>query len=124
MCSIIGYIGKQFTPESIRPYFDRTLSRGPDMSRIEDTGSGLLGFHRLAIMGLTDEGMQPFEKNGSMAVCNGELYGFRKLKKELENKGYTFKSDSDCELILPLFELYGTDMFKMLDAEFALIIYV
>ncbi len=123
MCSIMGFCSHAISCEEFKKYFDRTLSRGPDMSRIEDTGSGILGFHRLAIMGLTDEGMQPFEKNGSMAVCNGELYGFRKLKKELENKGYTFKSDSDCELILPLFELYGTDMFKMLDAEFALIIY-
>ena len=40
--------------------FDRTISRGPDDSRITDTGFGLLGFHRLAIMGLTGEGMQPF----------------------------------------------------------------
>lgn len=65
----------------------------------------------------------PSTATGSYAVCNGELYGFRKLKKELEAKGYSFVSGSDCELILPLYEEYGVGMFKLLDAEFAMIIY-
>jgi asparagine synthase (glutamine-hydrolysing) len=56
-------------------------------------------------------------------VCNGELYGFRPLKEELTEKGYTFRSDSDCELLLPLYQEYGTGMFQMLDAEFALLLY-
>ena len=84
---------------------------------------GLLGFHRLSIMGLHDEGMQPFSLNGCLAVCNGELYGFKAERDRLINKGYTFKSDSDCEIILPMYFEYGTDMFSRLDAEFALIIY-
>ena len=102
--------------------FKKTVSRGPDDSRIIDTGKGLLGFHRLAIMGLTPDGMQPFELDGSYVVCNGEIYGYEKIKEELAKK-YTFKSGSDCEILLPLYREYGTDMFKMLDAEFALIIY-
>ena len=57
MCSIMGFCSHAISCEEFKKYFDRTLSRGPDMSRIEDTGSGILGFHRLAIMGLTDEGM-------------------------------------------------------------------
>ena len=52
-----------------------------------------------------------------------EIYGFRKIKKDLIDKGYNFSSDSDCEILLPLYNEYGLDMFKMLDAEFALIIY-
>ena len=44
-------------------------------------------------------------------------------RKILEDKGYTFKSDSDCEILLPMYELYGTEMFKRLDAEFACVIY-
>ena len=66
--------------------------------------------------------MQPFELDGSYVVCNGEIYGFEKLKAALEAK-YTFKSGSDCEILLPMYREYGTDMFAMLDAEFALIIY-
>ena len=123
MCAIIGFDSPTLTEQEIRPYFDRTVSRGPDMSRMEKAGRGMLGFHRLAIMGLHEEGMQPFHLGGDMAVCNGELYGFRPLKKELEAKGYTFASEADCELILPLYREYGVEMFAKLDAEFAMIIY-
>ena len=90
---------------SFQAGFQRTVSRGPDDSRIVDTGKGLLGFHRLSIMGLTSAGMQPFALDGSFVVCNGEIYGFEKLKKRLEEK-YTFASDSDCELLLPLYREY------------------
>ncbi|MBQ8164062.1 MAG: asparagine synthase B [Clostridia bacterium] len=123
MCSIMGYCDSGVTFSQFLECFDRTVSRGPDDTRIIDTGKGLLGFHRLAIMGLTPSGMQPFEFDGSYVVCNGEIYGFEKLRDELIKKGYAFKSDSDCEILLPMYLEYGTDMFKMLDAEFACIIY-
>ena len=58
-----------------------------------------------------------------MLVCNGEIYGFRSLKRKLEEKGYVFRSDSDCEILLPLYAEYGLGMFRMLDAEFALVLY-
>ena len=87
------------------------------------TTEGILGFNRLSIMGLTPDGMQPFSLNDCLLVCNGEIYGFIKIKEELKKKGYTFKSESDCEILLPLYLEYGTEMFSMLDAEFALIIF-
>ena len=123
MCSIMGYCDACADTEAFTRGFLQTVSRGPDDSRIVDVGRGLLGFHRLAIMGLTPEGMQPFELDGSYVVCNGELYGFQKLKDELTAKGYTFQSGSDCELLLPLWREHGVDMFRLLDAEFALILY-
>ena len=123
MCSIMGYCDVCADTEAFTRGFLQTVSRGPDDSRIVDVGKGLLGFHRLAIMGLTPEGMQPFELDGSYVVCNGELYGFQKLKDELTAKGYTFQSGSDCELLLPLWREHGVDMFRLLDAEFALILY-
>ena len=123
MCSIIGYIGKEFTPQSIRPYFDRTLSRGPDMSRILPIPGGFLGFHRLAIMGLNEMGMQPFVRGDMALVCNGEIYGFRAIRKTLQEKGYIFHSDSDCEILLPLYAELGVEMFRQLDAEFAMILF-
>ena len=122
MCSIMGYCGACATKECFEKGFKTTVSRGPDDSRIIDTGKGLLGFHRLAIMGLNDAGMQPFCLDKNYCVCNGEIYGFEKIKNKLEEK-YSFKSDSDCEILLPLYKEYGTDMFSQLDAEFALIIY-
>ena len=123
MCSIMGYCGSGAEFALFEQGFAATVSRGPDDSRIVDTGRGLLGFHRLAIMGLSPEGMQPFELDGSYVVCNGEIYGFAAMKQALEDKGYTFRSGSDCEILLPLYREYGAEMFSMLDAEYALIIY-
>ena len=122
MCSIIGYCGRPIDREAFEEGFWRTLSRGPDDSRMMEVGEGLLGFHRLSIMGLHPEGMQPFTLNGNAVVCNGEIYGFEQFRTELSGE-YTFKSDSDCEILLPLYEKYGCDMFAMLDAEFACILY-
>ncbi|MBR2667615.1 MAG: asparagine synthase B [Oscillospiraceae bacterium] len=123
MCSVMGYCSDSVPMDRFLKGFAQTKSRGPDDSRIVDTGKGLLAFHRLAIMGLHPEGMQPFALDGSYLVCNGEIYGFEAMRKELRQKGYTFQSDSDCEILLPLYKEYGTDMFRMLDAEFACILY-
>ena len=123
MCSVMGYCSDLPLPEQFDACFAETVSRGPDMDRVIDTGKGVLAFHRLSIMGLTEEGMQPFLRDGSAVVCNGELYGFAEMKRALEEKGYAFQSDSDCEILLPLYFEYGTEMFSMLDAEFALILF-
>ncbi|WP_430661844.1 asparagine synthase B [Gemmiger formicilis] len=123
MCCVMGYAGHDMTREQFTAYLLRTASRGPDDHRVLETEFGYLGFGRLAIMGVTPEGMQPFERDGSLVVCNGELYGFRPVRAELEAEGYTFRSDSDCEIILPLYEKYGLDMFRHLDAEFAMVLY-
>ena len=142
MCTIMTTTGSLTSTAEFEEAFARTKYRGPDDTRLIDTAKhkvlkssasgqaisescsrGIMGFHRLAIMGLTSSGMQPFMMDGCSVVCNGELYGFEKLKKELEDKGYTFHSGSDCEILLPLWFEYGTDMFNMLDAEFALVLY-
>lgn len=123
MCSIMGVTGTVTDEETFRQHFEKTVSRGPDDTRILPLDNATLGFERLAIMGLDEKGMQPFERKGNYVVCNGEIYGFRKIKAELEKEGFRFESDSDCEIILPLYEKYGVDTFYMLDAEFALIIY-
>ena len=52
MCSIMSYCGSGAAFDEFKKGFDRTISRGPDDSKIIDTGKGLLGFHRLSIMGL------------------------------------------------------------------------
>ncbi|MDE7219078.1 MAG: asparagine synthase B [Oscillospiraceae bacterium] len=124
MCSIMGYTSKDISLPRLEGAFAATKSRGPDDSRSLELPSGALLFHRLAIMGVHPEGMQPFTApDGSAVVCNGELYGFRKLKKEMEGRGYAFASGSDCELLLPLWREHGVRMFGELDAEFALILY-
>ena len=122
MCSVVGLLSYPEDYEEFKKAFEKTKSRGPDDTKVIKAGDGLLGFHRLAIMDLESTGMQPFELGGNKLVCNGEIYCFRKIKKEL-GKEYTFTSDSDCEILLPMYEKYGFDMFAMLDAEYALVIY-
>ncbi len=123
MCSIIGFEKRSVCANNVQACFDKTRSRGPDMTRFEEVGDGWLGFHRLAIMGLSPEGMQPFHREGDALVCNGEIYGFRPIKTELIAMGCKFQSGSDCEILLPMYHEYGVEMFAMLDAEFALILY-
>ena len=123
MCSVFGYCGPVADRTAVGAGFERTKSRGPDATRTVPAGEGLFGFHRLSIMGLTDEGMQPFVRGENAVVCNGELYGWRSQRRALEQQGYVFRSDSDCELLLPLYEQYGLGLFARLDAEFALILY-
>lgn len=123
MCSIMCYAGKDITKEMMEELLMRTHMRGPDAAQVVETEFGYLGFARLAIMGLTPDGMQPFEREGSWVVCNGEIYGFRVLKEELKERGYHFKSGSDCEVLLPLYKEYGLEMFSHLDAEYACVIY-
>ena len=123
MCSVFCCTSRDVDYKAMTEGFYRTVSRGPDMSRIERTPTGYIAFHRLAIMGLNAAGMQPFSMGKDKLVCNGEIYGFRPVKKRLEELGYVFLSDSDCEILLPMYHEYGLKMFSMLDAEFALILY-
>jgi len=120
----MGYTARDINLDMLKAAFAKTKSRGPDDSRELTLPNGVLLFHRLAIMGPEPAGMQPFTApDGSAVVCNGELYGFRKLKKEMIAKGYSFVSGSDCELLLPLWKEHGVNMFRELDAEFALVLY-
>ena len=146
MCGIMGFCGKEGDYHAIQNALSRTRSRGPDMSRIINTGNGWLGFNRLSIMGITETGMQPFvyaqkrtfeaselsegqygweipESSEIVLVCNGEIYGFRSIREELIRKGCRLISESDCEILAPLYQEYGTKMFSMLDAEFAMVMY-
>ena len=137
MCTIIGVTGKKLSEEELAAHFAATESRGPDATRMTELPSCRLGFQRLAIMDLSESGMQPFYLDAdsmqcshaaacgdaSAVVCNGEIYGFRAMKEDLTAKGYSFMSDSDCELLLPLYREYGHDMFPMLGSEFAVILY-
>src|SRR5574344_1585252 len=123
MCGFMVYTKKDITKKEFEKGFSKIKYRGPDDTRIECDGDYFFGFHRLAIMGLNNAGMQPFTFKNNKIVCNGEIYGFRSFKNELIKDGITFNSESDCEVLLPLFEKYGVKMFKMLDAEYALVMY-
>lgn len=123
MCGFMVYTKKDIPREKLEKEFAKIKYRGPDMTKIIEKESNTFCFHRLAIMGLDESGMQPFEKNEKILVCNGEIYGFRKEKDSLEKEGYVFKSESDCEILIPMYEKYGLKMFEKLDAEYSLVMY-
>ena len=124
MCTVFAYRGKAIGLSQIRVILERTRRRGPDSERIISPEPGLfLAFQRLSIMGIDERGMQPFRYKGMYSITNGEIYGFRDIRRQLEMEGYAFHSDSDCETVLYLYEKHREGMFALLDAEYATVIY-
>jgi len=126
MCGLIAYSGNSSELKDFDTVFNLLRHRGPDdteILKIEDKVT--FGFHRLAIMDPTQKGHQPFvdEKYGNVVMCNGEIYNYEKLKSIYENS-YDFKSQSDCEVLVPMFhELGMARLCQQLDAEFAVVIW-
>lgn len=123
MCGFLVDTKREIKKEKFIKEFRKISHRGPDMERIYEPLIGRIGFHRLSIMGIDERGMQPFIKGDKVVVCNGEIYSFRKQKEELIKDGYEFVSESDCEILIPMYEKYGVDMFEKLDSEYALVLF-
>ena len=127
MCGLCGYITKQNLPSGVLERMNNTMPhRGPDDAGIYQGSfpGGLfigLGHRRLSILDLSDSGHQPmFTADGSLGlVYNGEIYNFRELRAGLEQKGRRFRSNCDTEVLLYLYQEYGTDCFSMLNGMFA-----
>src|SRR5712672_604022 len=101
----------------------RMAPRGPDGSGDWFTADGRVGFthRRLAIIDLSERGAQPMHSaDRSLTITfNGEIYNYRELKSELEAKGRVFRSDSDTEVMLQLYEERGPAMVEALRGMFA-----
>lgn len=125
MCGFIVTLSSvdQSTQNQFKKNLDKLNHRGPDDHQMVPFAEGIIGFHRLSIMDLSDHGRQPFKsQKGNLLVCNGEVYNYPALKKDCKN--HHFISESDCEVLLPLYELWGLEkMVKSLDAEYALVIW-
>ena len=124
MCGFLFMGSADGADQEIIESLDQIQHRGPDDRQIvRDALGNDFCFQRLSIMDLSVLGRQPFELSGRRLMCNGEVYNFAQLRKFLETQGYHFTGNSDCEVLLPLFETQGIEnMVKMLDAEFALIL--
>lgn len=83
-----------------------------------------LGFRRLSIVDLSEKGHQPMlsENEQIIITFNGEIYNFKKIRKELEILGHVFRSNSDTEVILKAYQEWGNSVFVMLDGMFAICI--
>lgn len=116
MCGIVAIIGKG----NIEKALSKIKHRGMDATKIVYSENIALGFNRLAINDKTDKGMQPFEFSDLIGVFNGEIYNADELRKEFSLET---KSNSDTEIILPLFEKLGSSVIHHLDGFFSGIIY-
>lgn len=103
---------------------EKLYHRGPDGSNHFCDGNIALGFTRLSIIDLAG-GMQPLtnEDDSLILVCNGEIFNYIELRQELETKGHVFKTKTDVEVLLHLYEEHGTDFLNMLNGQFAFVIY-
>lgn len=134
MCGICGKINiedKEIRRELIARMNSELSHRGPDDEGIyinnssPGTGQALvsvgLGHKRLSIIDLSEAGRQPMSnEDGSIQmVFNGEIYNFKNLKKELEQNGHHFTSQTDCEVIIHLYEKEGIECIKKLNGMFA-----
>ena len=125
MCGIAGKIrfdGRPIVRELVESMCNALQQRGPDAANYYfEPGVGL-GQRRLSIIDLSHTAAPPLsnETNRIWVVFNGEIYNFRALRQELEGKGHTFRTETDTEVILHLYEEYDVECVQKLHGMFAL----
>jgi len=125
MCSIYGTIGKNY--KQIAPMFSKYLHhRGPNDNGIyyDDNKNLALGHNRLSIIDLSNNAHQPMiDENNYVLVFNGEIYNYKEIKKELQTLGYSFKTNSDTEVVLKSFIAWKEKCLEKFRGMFAFCIY-
>ena len=124
MCGIAGIIGK-YNPHQLDMMLLSQQHRGPDFTgKYTDEGFATLGHNRLAIIDLAPHSNQPFfDTSGRYVIIfNGEIYNYIELKAELKNL-YDFKTESDTEVLLATFIVYGKQCLQKLNGMFAFAIW-
>lgn len=127
MCGIVSILSPAGVNSArLKAATDALVHRGPDGEGfwLSNNKQVALGHRRLGIIDLTG-GQQPISnEDGSIhIVVNGELYGYEEIRRDLQARGYKFKTQTDSEIALHLYEEYGTECLKYLRGEFAFIIW-
>lgn len=128
MCGINGVIEKKgniVSENQFNNMRDSLNHRGPDSFNSWISGNIGLGHRRLSILDISENGSQPYRSADGRytIVFNGEIYNYSEFKDELKNKGYTFHSNSDTEVLLYLYIEYGDKMLDRLNGMFAFSVY-
>lgn len=126
MCGIAGILrwdNRAITPEIITAFTDSMEHRGPDGKGtwISENGKLGLGHRRLAILDLSEASAQPFQdtQNRFVLTYNGEIFNFPDLKRELESKGYHFRTTSDTEVLLNSWKEWGVKCLRKFNGMWA-----
>jgi asparagine synthase (glutamine-hydrolysing) len=126
MCGICGIAASKGTPslDRLEAMSAALVHRGPDSSGEYSDGPVALAARRLAIIDLAG-GDQPIanEDGSCVVVQNGEIYNYPELRRELERDGHTFRTDSDTEALVHLYEQHGTGFARRLRGMFAVAIW-
>ena len=128
MCGICGIVDLHNSPpimgEELMTMCNTIEHRGPDGTRTMIRDSMAFGHTRLSVID-TVTGWQPIanEDNSMFVILNGEIYNFQKLRKELLSLGHQFRTSSDTEVVIHLYEEEGNEFVKRLDGMFALAIW-
>jgi asparagine synthase (glutamine-hydrolysing) len=127
MCGIVGIFEINGSSEQLRTkaleMSKRIRHRGPDWSGIFVDDNAIIAHERLAIVDPTSGGQPLYSKDRSLVLgVNGEIYNHRELRKPLEDK-YEFQTQSDCEVILALYQEKGIDFLEELNGIFAFVLY-
>ncbi len=129
MCGIAGIISKdsaQITIQSLKSMTDSISHRGPDGEGhwIAANGQVGIGHRRLSIIDLSHEADQPMHYLGRYSIVfNGEIYNYIELRDILLKQGYTFKTQSDTEVLMALYDRHKEDCLKHLDGMFSFVLY-
>ncbi len=128
MCGIAGIIffnGVQIDPQCVKKMTDTMVHRGPDGEGVYVDGNVGLGHRRLSIIDLSRKAAQPMESvDRSLVITyNGEIYNFKSLRKELQEKGYVFQSESDTEVVLYAYDSWGAACVEKFNGMFAFAIW-
>jgi len=126
MCGICGFYqcAKEADAGTLKRMNDFIVHRGPDDEGFFQKGSVGLAARRLSIIDLaTGHQPLPSHSGNSWITYNGEVYNFPQLRQELDMRGYTFRSQSDTEIVVDLYEEFGLEFVKKLRGMFALAIY-
>ena len=122
MCGIAGVVEAEGSPsrELLERMGQAITHRGPDDGRVETFGRAGFSFRRLSIIDVAGGGQPISNETGRMHVmCNGEIYNYLDLRRELESLGHRFKTRSDVETIVHGYEQWGDDVAKHLHGMFA-----
>jgi asparagine synthase (glutamine-hydrolysing) len=127
MCGFVGCLdlsGRPVEPEILTRMTAALVHRGPDSCGSFSEEGMALGFRRLSIIDLAS-GDQPLynEDRSLVLVCNGEIYNYRELTRELTARGHTFRTESDVEVLLHLYEEHGCDLLSRLNGQFSFALY-
>ncbi|MBQ8208293.1 MAG: asparagine synthase (glutamine-hydrolyzing) [Clostridia bacterium] len=126
MCGFAGFSGRlENKKEIINAMMDRIVHRGPDMAGDFTDEDMALGFRRLSIIDLSEDGAQPmYNEDGSIVIVfNGEIYNFADLRADLISKGHIFKCHADTEVLVHGYEEYGEKIVEKLRGMFAFVIW-